>query len=71
MLSESGRPHNEPIAVVGLSCRFPGGKNPAAFFDLLLAGAEAVGDVPADRWNADAFFSEDPSAPGRAVARRG
>jgi len=71
VLCESDRPHNEPIAVVGLSCRFPGGKNPAAFWDLLAEGRDAVREVPADRWDADAFFSDDPGAAGRAVARRG
>ncbi|MDX3580093.1 type I polyketide synthase, partial [Streptomyces sp. FL07-04A] len=57
--------------MVGLSCRFPGGKNPAAFWDLLAEGRDAVREVPADRWDADAFFSDDPGAAGRAVARRG
>ncbi|WP_328432906.1 type I polyketide synthase [Streptomyces sp. NBC_00425] len=60
------------VAVVGISCRLPGGAHgPGQFWELLAEGRDAVREVPADRWNADAFFSEDPSAPGRAVARRG
>ncbi|MFF8773510.1 beta-ketoacyl synthase N-terminal-like domain-containing protein, partial [Kitasatospora sp. NPDC015120] len=40
---------HDVVAVVGLSCRFPGASSPEAYWDLLSAGAEAVGDVPADR----------------------
>ncbi|MFD3946020.1 SDR family NAD(P)-dependent oxidoreductase [Streptomyces sp. NPDC058579] len=41
---------NEPIAVVGMSCRLPGADGPTAFWDLLAGGVSAIGDVPADRW---------------------
>ncbi|MFE5936546.1 SDR family NAD(P)-dependent oxidoreductase [Streptomyces sp. NPDC056470] len=41
---------NEPIAVVGMSCRLPGADGPAAFWELLACGISAIGDVPADRW---------------------
>ncbi|MCW3845022.1 polyketide synthase, partial [Micromonospora yasonensis] len=47
----SGRPY--PVAVVGLACRLPGAADPGAFWRLLRAGADAVGEVPADRWGAD------------------
>ncbi|MFE7619914.1 polyketide synthase, partial [Streptomyces sp. NPDC057496] len=63
-------PQNEPIAVVGLACRFPGGESPEAFWDLLVAGGDAIGEVPADRWDAAAFHDTDPSAAGKTVARR-
>ncbi|MFB7699452.1 polyketide synthase, partial [Streptomyces sp. NPDC056099] len=63
-------PQNEPIAVVGLACRFPGGESPEAFWGLLVAGGDAIGEVPADRWDAEAFHDVDPSAAGRTVARR-
>ncbi len=42
----------EPIAVVGLSCRFPGADGPAAFWRLLTEGRSAITDVPAGRWDA-------------------
>ncbi|MBT2425262.1 SDR family NAD(P)-dependent oxidoreductase, partial [Streptomyces sp. ISL-112] len=45
---------DEPIAVVGLSCRFPGAPSAAAFWTLLRSGASAVTDVPAGRWGPDA-----------------
>jgi|GEM_PF-1566661 Polyketide synthase modules and related proteins len=44
---------HEPIAVVGIGCRFPGAVSPAAFWELLVEGREAVGPVPPDRWPAD------------------
>lgn len=44
--------HLEPIAIVGIGCRFPGGGNdPRTFWNLLRQGADTVIDVPADRWN--------------------
>jgi acyl transferase domain-containing protein len=45
----------EPIAVVGLSCRLPGAADPDAFWRLLAAGGDAVTAVPADRWPAGEF----------------
>ncbi len=62
---------HEPIAVVGLGCRFPGGENPEAFWQLLRSGGDAVVDVPADRWDVDAIFDADPAAPGKSYARQG
>ncbi|WP_435326407.1 type I polyketide synthase, partial [Streptomyces cinereoruber] len=41
---------DEPIAVVGMSCRLPGADGPAAFWELLSGGVSAIGDVPGDRW---------------------
>jgi acyl transferase domain-containing protein/acyl carrier protein len=62
----------EPIAVVGVGCRFPGGvDSPAAFWDVLSQGVDAVGEVPADRWDMDAFFDADPDAPGKMYTRAG
>lgn len=43
-------PPVEPIAVIGLGCRFPGAASPEAFWDLLQAGIDAIGEVPAGRW---------------------
>ena len=55
-LDASERAKAEPIAVVGMSCRFPGGANsPEEFWNLLIEGRDAVGEVPADRWTADDF----------------
>jgi len=68
----AGTHSNEPIAVIGMGCRFPGGAtNPEAFWDLLEAGRDAIRDVPADRWDKDAFFDVDPDAPARMSVRNG
>ncbi len=61
----------DPIAIVGLGCRFPGAENPDAFWTLLHEGRDAIRDVPADRWDADRLFDPDPDAAGKLYARRG
>ncbi len=62
----------EPIAIVGMGCRFPGGANsPEAYWDLLASGKDAITEIPADRWNAQAFYSPNPKAPGKTVSRWG
>jgi acyl transferase domain-containing protein/acyl-CoA synthetase (AMP-forming)/AMP-acid ligase II/acyl carrier protein len=62
---------DEPIAIVGIGCRFPGADGPAAFWRLLSGGVDAISEVPPDRWDADAFYDPDPSVPGTAVTRQG
>lgn len=62
----------EPIAVIGMGCRFPGGANsPEAFWRLIENGVDAISQVPTDRWNIDALFDPDPSAPGKMASRWG
>ena len=62
----------EPIAVVGMGCRFPGGVNtPAQYWRLLQDGARGIVRVPAERWNADAYYSADRSVPGTICSREG
>jgi len=58
-----------PVAIIGMSCRFPGGADSAeAFRDLLWRGSDAISRVPADRWNAAAFADPDPDAAGKIVS---
>ncbi|WP_165950209.1 type I polyketide synthase [Actinomadura sp. GC306] len=62
----------EPIAIVGMACRLPGGvRGPGDYWKLLVRGRDAVGEVPADRWDADAFYDPDPHVPGRMNSRWG
>ena len=62
----------DPIAIIGMGCRLPGGANdPEAFWRLLRDGVDAVREVPADRWDADASFDPDPAAPGKAATKWG
>jgi acyl transferase domain-containing protein/acyl-CoA synthetase (AMP-forming)/AMP-acid ligase II/glyoxylase-like metal-dependent hydrolase (beta-lactamase superfamily II)/acyl carrier protein len=70
-----GRPERreaeEPIAIVGIACRFPGSDSPAAFWSLLRDGVDAVSEVPASRWNAARIFDADASQPGKTNSRWG
>jgi acyl transferase domain-containing protein/acyl carrier protein len=60
----------EPIAVVGLSCRFPGAPDIEAFWELLRAGRNAVSEVPAGRWEDGRLQQADRQAGGQRVPRR-
>ncbi|WP_404384166.1 MupA/Atu3671 family FMN-dependent luciferase-like monooxygenase [Caenispirillum salinarum] len=65
------RAADDPVAIVGIGCRFPGAEGPDAFWRMLVTGTDATGPVPADRWTAEAFYDADPSAAGRSYARAG
>ena len=63
---------DEPIAIVSMACRLPGGiRSPQALWQLLAAGGDASETVPADRWDAEALYNPDPDHPGTAYATRG
>jgi acyl transferase domain-containing protein/acyl-CoA synthetase (AMP-forming)/AMP-acid ligase II/Zn-dependent alcohol dehydrogenase/NADP-dependent 3-hydroxy acid dehydrogenase YdfG/acyl carrier protein len=64
-----GERASEPIAVVGLSCRFPGAPDAAAFRELLRSGGDAVREVPPDRWDVDALYDPEPGADGKMNSR--
>ncbi|MGH9389865.1 MAG: beta-ketoacyl synthase N-terminal-like domain-containing protein, partial [Vicinamibacteria bacterium] len=61
----------EPIAIVGIGCRFPGADGPAEFWRLLRNGVDAISEVPSDRWNRDSFYDPDTAAPGKMSTRWG
>ncbi|WP_434380753.1 SDR family NAD(P)-dependent oxidoreductase [Melittangium boletus] len=61
----------EPIAVVGLACRFPGAPDAESFWRLLCHQEDLLREVPADRWDARAWYDADPGAPGRMNTRHG
>ncbi|MBW4454712.1 MAG: acyltransferase domain-containing protein [Nostoc indistinguendum CM1-VF10] len=61
----------EPIAIIGMGCRFPGAENPEAFWQLLRNGVDAITEVPADRWDIEKFYDPDPDAPGKVCTRKG
>ena len=66
------RPAREPLAIVGIGCRFPGGaENPSAFWELLSLGRDAIVDVPEDRWSIRKFYDSNPSKPGKMYVRSG
>ena len=71
-LEAAKRRDHEPIAVIGMGCRFPGGaSDPDSFWDLLVQGRDAINKVPNDRWDIDALFDPNPDAPGRISVRHG
>ncbi len=62
---------HEPIAIVGMACRLPGGvMTPEDYWKLLAQGRDAVGPFPS-RWDADAIYDPDPEAVGKSVTRQG
>jgi malonyl CoA-acyl carrier protein transacylase len=61
----------EPIAIVGIGCRFPKAKNPESFWHLLRDGVDAIANVPPERWDINAFYDSKPATPGKMNSRAG
>ncbi|NEZ64969.1 SDR family NAD(P)-dependent oxidoreductase [Leptolyngbyaceae cyanobacterium CCMR0082] len=61
----------DPIAIIGLSCRFPGSENPEAFWEFLRRGGDAITEIPDSRWDIDAFYDPDPAKPDKMNTRWG
>jgi acyl transferase domain-containing protein/NADPH:quinone reductase-like Zn-dependent oxidoreductase/acyl carrier protein/NADP-dependent 3-hydroxy acid dehydrogenase YdfG len=60
---------NQPIAVIGMACRFPGAADPLAFWDLLRSGHSAFREITSDRWDISAWYDPDLGKPGKMNAR--
>ena len=71
-LDATERARKEPIAIIGVGCRFPGhADTPEALWQLLCDGVDATSEIPEDRWDTAAFYDPDPEAPGKMYTRRG
>ncbi|GAB3733608.1 type I polyketide synthase [Amycolatopsis oliviviridis] len=62
----------EPIAIIGIGCRFPGDvKDPEGFWALLESGTDAITGIPEDRWRISEYFDADRATPGRMFVKEG
>ncbi|HET6710772.1 polyketide synthase, partial [Amycolatopsis sp.] len=63
----------EPIAIVGIGCRYPGGvRGPDDLWELVARGADVTSEAPGDRgWHIDSLYHPEPGLPGRTYVRRG
>jgi acyl transferase domain-containing protein len=71
-LEAAERSKTEPIAIIGIGCRLPGGVNDAdSFWELLRNGVDAVTELPKDRWDIDAYYNPNPDIRGKIYTRGG
>ena len=62
----------EPIAIIGMGCRFPGGAdNPESFWRILRDGVDTISEVPSDRWDIEAYYDPEPDTSGKMYTRYG
>ncbi len=70
-LDAGERARRQPIAIIGLGCRFPGADSPEAFWRLLRDGVDAITEVPTERWDVEALYDPRPGQPGKVSTRWG
>ncbi|MEU7415017.1 SDR family NAD(P)-dependent oxidoreductase, partial [Streptomyces sp. NPDC042638] len=64
---------DDPVAIVAMSCRYPGGvTSPDELWQLITSGGDAIGGLPTDRgWDIEGIYDPDPDAPGKTYVRQG
>lgn len=71
-LARQGEAAHEPVAVVGMGCRYPGDvKNPDEFWELLESGRDVLREIPSERWDIDAYYDPEMTVPGKMYVRHG
>jgi acyl transferase domain-containing protein/NADPH:quinone reductase-like Zn-dependent oxidoreductase/acyl carrier protein len=71
-LQVAERSRTEPIAIIGMGCRFPhGASSPVKYWEMLRDGVDAVTEIPSDRWDVEEWYDPDPDAPGKIYCRYG
>jgi acyl transferase domain-containing protein/acyl carrier protein len=70
-LRDSQQRQAEPVAIVGMGCRFPGADNPGQFWQMLCAGVDASREHPSERWDMEPHYNPTPGLPGKVYVRRG
>ena len=72
LVAAAGVMSSEPIAIIGMGCRFPGGvTDPESFWRLLEGGVDAITEVPRARWDVEALYDPNPDAAGKMSTRSG
>src|ERR1700722_10487999 len=62
----------DPIAIIGIGCRFPGNaSDPRKFWEMLCKGTDAICDVPNNRWDSKRFYDPDPNLSGKMHVKKG
>ena len=61
----------EPIAIIGMDCRYPGAESPEALWQLLCDGTDPITEVPPERWDINRYYHPKPSTPGKIMSRYG
>ena len=69
--NRNGQPAVEPVAVIGISCLFPGAENLAAYWAAIKNGLNAIGEIPSSHWSAEDYYDPDPKAEDKTYGKRG
>ena len=68
-LNKAENERHEPVAIIGMGCRLPGGNDPDSFWRTVNAGANCARPVGTDRWNMEAYYDSNPTADGKMYVR--
>ena len=71
-LREAEEKGRQPLAIIGMNCRYPGAATPEQLWDLVAAGGDPISDFPADRgWDTDELYDADPEKSGKSYVKQG